>query len=690
MKRRDIIELSSPRTDKKRMRSGRDYVVGIDTGGTFTDGVLLDYHSREVITSQKILTTRENLSTGIISALEALEIDDASRIRLVGISSTLATNSIAEGRAREVALLLIGYDRDMIESYDLASKFPTKNIFYFRGGHSSQGTEKEPPDLDSIREWAEAHKDQVDALAVSSYFSPLNPAHEEQAFEAIQSVCSLPVVLGHQLSTKIDSIRRATTACLNASLVAIMQEFIKAVQTSLKDQGICAPLMIVRGDGSLMPYTVAARKPVETVLSGPAASAIGGRFLSGHNSAVVVDVGGTTTDIALIEDGRMNVSEAGARVGAVETAVKAARIRTACIGCDSRISFGKGKTIEVGPDRVVPLSRLADRFPAVAADIRALKQKRRRDWLPTDLEYWILYKAPDAATSRNPLHADLIRLLEKEPLSLTEILSALKLHHAVQLNADALIGQGYIERATLTPTDLLHVSGQISLWDGDAARIAVARACEMYGRDSDAFAEETLTRIVHMMAEEVFVFLAGHDTEAHLPETLNDQWGRWFFRQAVRDGNPFLSMNIASRLPMIGIGGPAGYFVRRVAKALNAPFVLPPSAEVANAVGAVAGSVSVEREALIFMKETDTGTGFMVQIDGEPPRFMEEENEAASYAEKVVATLAGAGASEAGAVSPQIIVEQRIDGSVRRVMARAIGNPELSGGGTEHIHSASA
>jgi N-methylhydantoinase A/oxoprolinase/acetone carboxylase beta subunit len=128
-------------------------------------------------------------------------------------------------------------------------------------------------------------------------------------------------VLGHQLSTKLGSVERATTAALNASLLAVLQDFIIAVRRAMERRQIEAPLMVVRGDGTLMSDEFAARTPVETIHSGPAASAIGGYFLSELDDALVVDVGGTTTDIALIKNGQVTVSEEGATVGQYKTAV---------------------------------------------------------------------------------------------------------------------------------------------------------------------------------------------------------------------------------------------------------------------------------------------------------------------------------------------------------------------------------
>jgi len=663
---------------KQRSFSG-DYVVGIDTGGTYTDGVLMDYRTRRVVASGKTLTTRANLAVGVITVLKMLDIKNPATVKLVGISSTLATNSIAEGKAREVGLLLIGYDPELVASYGLDTHFSTKHFAYFDGGHDAQGAENAPLDLEGIKDWVRAYQDKVDAFAVSSYFSPLNPSHEDAVFAAIQEICDLPVVLGHQLSTKIDSIKRATTACLNASLVAVMQEFIAAVQESLKDQNINAPLMIVKGDGSLMPHAEAAEKPVETILSGPAASAIGGLFFSRHGNALMIDVGGTTTDMALIQDSQMSITDEGARVGDIKTAVKAARIRTACVGCDSRISFGQGGRTEVGPDRVVPLSRLAAQHESVRKSILGLRQKDNSTWSQNDLDYWFLHKSVDAEALgiNDPKHVELIDLLNQSPKSLTEILKALDVYHAVQLNPDDLVRQGLIEQATLTPTDLLHVNGQMDVWDADAARQAIECACHIYNKNPKRFVSETLDFIVASMVEEAIVFLARQETETDLPETVDGKWGRWMLNEAISGSNEYVSVNIASRFPIIGIGAPAAIFVKKVAESLKAPFVLPEHAHVANAAGAVAGSVMADKEALVYVQETEGAHAHIVQIADQRRSFSEYE-EAIAFAKKKVKDLAIESAEISGAVSPQVSVKIKTEGAIERIQARAVGNPRLS------------
>jgi N-methylhydantoinase A/oxoprolinase/acetone carboxylase beta subunit len=436
--------------------------------------------------------------------------------------------------------------------------------------------------------------------------------------------------------------------------------------------------MIVKGDGSLIPYTEAIHKPVETVLSGPAASAIGGRFLSGQGSALVIDMGGTTTDLALIDDFKMTISEDGARVGMFDTAVKAARIRTAGIGGDSRISIDTGGTVRVGPERVVPLSRLAARFPQVEKEIGGLKKRQELDRRSSDLEYWFLYKENDAriSASQNSRHRELIALLGDGPLSVTRILKKLNLYHVLQLNAGPLIRQGVIEQAALTPTDLLHQSGRMDTWCVAAARQAVQYACELFACNPDIFVEETLDLMIADMVKEAIIFMARQVGQDRLPEQIDDAWGKWLVNEAIKEKHPYLAVTIAARYPVIGVGAPAKIFIKRVAQLLQAPFILPDYAPVANAVGAVAGSIIVDKEAIVYARESSGARVYVVRIEEDNTDFLENED-AVDYAEQTVVKLAREGAVAAGAVHPQVLVEKSTEGHLQRIVARGIGNPRL-------------
>lgn len=652
-------------------------VVGIDTGGTFTDGVLMNYRTRKVLKTAKTLTTRHDLKQGVLEVIDNLQIEEVENVKMVGVSSTLATNSIAEGRARKTGLLLIGYDPELIEQYGLDKKLNSETVAHIRGGHTSQGAEKDELDEASVLEWIEQSRDAVDAFAVSAYFSPLNPEHEERVFDLISAVSDLPVVMGHQLSTKLNSVKRAATASLNASLVAVMQDFIDAVKMSLNTLGIHAPLMIVRGDGTLMPYTAAIQKPVETVLSGPAASANGGRFLSRNRDTLVVDMGSTTTDMALVDNGQVVVGENGARVGETETAVEAARIRTLCIGCDSRVHISREGGLSVGPERVTAVSQLASLHPEVDAYLAGLKNRPENTWKTSDVEFWFLSGDGERdVLSEN--EKKILDALQDGPRDLSTLVEILGVYNAGQIKADNLFRLGLVELAAVTPSDILHVDGHMDIWSKEAAHMAVRVFCRAQEKRLQDFIDETLDSIVERIAEEAIIFLACHSSgSVNMPHRIEGRWGRWFFQELINGNSRFLSVNLDSRYPLMGTGAPAEYFIKRVSRHLSAPFVLPNHYAVANAVGAVSGSVMESAVALVFTRETTDSSSYVVQLDEQSKTFQEWED-ARDYAEEKSAKLAQKAVAEAGGADPYVNVDARWDSSIYRVVSRAYANPSLS------------
>ena len=671
-------------------------VLGIDTGGTYTDGVLLEYHSRRVLAFHKSLTTRRDFSIGIEKVIAGIHIEDPSAIRMVSVSTTLATNAIAEGKGKRVALLLIGYDPDLISAFKMQDRFATPNYHFFAGGHDLYGREQEALDLPAILSRVNEIKNQVDAIAVSGYFSPLNPEHENRAYEAISRVCDLPIVLGHQLSTRLGSVERATTAALNASLLAVLRDFIIAVRRAMERRHIDAPLMVVRGDGTLMSDEFAARTPVETIHSGPAASAIGGRFLSNLDDMLVVDVGGTTTDIALIQNGQVTVSQEGAMVGGYKTSVSAANLLSIALGGDSHIHFSREKDISIGPERVTPLAYLAWKYPPVGKQLQAL---RRRPWAqatPDWLEYWFLLREPQTETLLKSAHEEkLVELLRTGPRPLPEIIKHLNLLHVGQIGAGGLLRQEIIGKAGLTPTDLMHIETKYAPWDTEASEAALEVLAHHQFLEPDDLRPQIWDQITEMVTHAILAFLSGKTLDLPLgrraaatgqrneyrisPQDVNI--GRWFFYNSLYNTHPQLETQIRLRLPMIGIGAPAGIMLNGAAKALNTELLLPNHYSVANAVGAIAGSVMVTEELLIYPRLDSAGLdvlGYYVQASDERREF-EELNEALTHARAMAQERALGAAIRSGADNPQVVVETSSDGlDTYRVRARAVGNPRLT------------
>jgi N-methylhydantoinase A/oxoprolinase/acetone carboxylase beta subunit len=667
------------------MNSQPRLVLGIDTGGTYTDGVLLEYETRRVLATHKSLTTKRDFSIGIEEVIDGIHLDDPAAIRMVSISTTLATNAIAEGKGKRVALFLIGYDPDLISTFKMESRLATPHYYFFDGGHDLYGREKKPLDLPAILDRVAQIKDTVDAIAVSSYFSPLNPEHENRAYKAISSICGLPVVLGHQLSTRLGSVERATTAALNASLLAVLQDFVIAVRRAIERRKIEAPLMVVRGDGTLMSDEFAARTPVETIHSGPAASAMGGRFLSQLDDALIVDVGGTTTDIALIEGGQVTVSEEGATVGDYKTSVKAANLLSIALGGDSHITLGREQEVIVGPERVTPLAYLAWKHPCVARQLKALSLRTWSQATPDWLEYWFLLREPQDSFLKSAHDRDLIDFLRDEPRPVPEILKHLNILHVGQINVRELLRQEVVGKAGLTATDLMHIEGRYDVWDPEASAMAWKVFCQFQFKDPNMLRQQVWSLTSEMILHAIVTFLSRRPLQlsdrARALNGTDRDIGRWFFYNSLYPEHPHLETSFRLREPIIGIGAPARIFLPPVAQALHTGLILPDNHEVANAVGAIAGSVMVEEEILIYPRLSRSGLevlGYYVQASDERHEY-DELDEALAHARTLSRERALGAAIRSGADNPQVTMQELTDGlDTYRVRAKAIGNPRLA------------
>lgn len=574
------------------------YYLGIDTGGTFTDGVLFDPITCRVIKTVKARTTHQDLKVCIAEVFDQL-LNDRVSIGLVSLSTTLATNAIVEGKRRPVALLLLGYDPELVRQFGFQEQFGSPDFFYVGGLHGLDGVEREPLDESGVLEAARRVQGRVDAYAVCAYGGPVNAGHEERAAQLLRDATGLPVVEAHHLSSELNSIWRATTVSLNASLLGATQDFIAAVTTMLAARGIECPVMIVRGDGSLAQAAFARHRPVEIVHSGPATSAVGGYFLARERvatltgkaaRALVVDMGGTTTDLAVIEHGCPLIHEKAATVGSFQTCVHTIRARSFGLGGDSRILFDHWGRLEIGPERALPLSYLCQIHPQLRPVLKAALSSRRLLY-SENLEFWMLRRLPE-----RPLDGDLeqriVGLLSDGPMIYSELRRRVGIIPPFTLRA--LIEQEVLERAALTPTDLLHVTGEFAPWYAPAAEAVIAAAAKFWGEKPVEFVCRARALMTRRIVREIVQFLSRET----LPDPARTGFyekerglANWLFNEALVQDDVYLGSKVFLKIPLVGIGAPARAFLPPAAEALGTELVLPEHYEVANAIGAVVGRV---------------------------------------------------------------------------------------------------
>ena len=569
---------------------GKGLGLGIDAGGTYTDVAVFDFEGRKVLDTAKALTTKWDYTVGINQALDGMKQGWFERIDLVAVSTTLATNAIVEGTGQPVGLILMSPSSMADGEYSV----PTAVV---SGRMDISGNELEPIDENEVVRVARAMIDrhQIKAFAVSGYGGSVNPIQEMQVRDLLKRHTDLDVCCGHELSDLLDFKVRAHTAVLNAGIIPLLERFLEDCGTSLKSRGIHAPLMVVKGDGSLMKDSRARLHPVETILSGPAASIAGAKYLTRLDNATIVDVGGTTSDIGRLDDGVVEVCTRGAVVGKWRTHVRAVDMHTLGLGGDSEI-FVEKQVLHVGPRRVAPICWLATNWDCSEAFAHL---RRQPDYYASDTRLTELY----IATGRNPQmdlteqERQILELISSTPMTAIQLVEHLGVGHPALLQMKRLESDYLVQRCGLTPTDLLHAAGTISLWDKEAPILFQSIIAEITQKAPDVFRDEVFSLISERL---VFELVKRQLPLDYSGEDLEDSdTGKALFDTLLKADNPHVNISAELQDPVIGLGAAASLFLAEPASRLSAQLIVPEHAAVANAVGAVTSLVRVSRKGSI-------------------------------------------------------------------------------------------
>jgi N-methylhydantoinase A/oxoprolinase/acetone carboxylase beta subunit len=583
-------------------------LLGIDTGGTYTDAVILD-EMLGVVATAKALTTKHDLAIGVRGAVERVLAADAEAERggggigLVSLSTTLATNALVERHGRPVCLLAIGLGPAALQRAGLGAALGGDPVAFVAGGHGASGDVAVALDAAAVESAVAAHASRVSAFAVAATFAVRNPAHECQARDIIRATSGLPVTCSHEMSRNLDAPRRALTAVLNARLIPLLQELILAVRGLMEEKAIAAPLMVIKGDGSMIAAEVALVRPIETILSGPAASVVGARYLAGGEDGVVSDIGGTTTDIAVLRDGHPVLDPDGARVGGWRTMVEAIAVSTAGIGGDSETRLDEVDGLMVGPRRAMPLSLLAAEHPNVVRVLEEQLETEQSD--PLDGRFALrLRPLGGAALSR--AEQEVWDALAGGPVAQRGLLTRMIGERAFA----RLVDQGLAISAAFTPSDAAHVLGIHTAWSRRAAALGAALWARRpaapgwrFSGDETDFSRLVLDRLAVQTGRALVAATLADDAPADAPRDRG--LGRYLLDLglgapgAAGAKAPLLQVALTLGRPLIGIGAPAEAYYPDVARRLHTQLVVPPHAEVANAVGAVASGVVQTVEILI-------------------------------------------------------------------------------------------
>ncbi|MCQ2056238.1 MAG: hydantoinase/oxoprolinase family protein [archaeon] len=562
-----------------------NYGLGLDTGGTYTDAVIVDLSNGRIVCSSKSPTTGNDLSIGIAKSIGNFDRELFRNVKMVSLSSTLATNSIVEGKGCRVALITIGRDFD--------GSVPVDKCICIKGGHTLAGKEKEPLDGDAARNFLKSLEGRVDGVAISSYFSVRNPEHEKCIASLTREILDVPVVCGHELSSNLGFNERTTTCVMNARLIPIIKELVMSVKKVAKDAGIVAPLMIVKGDGSIMSESLALERPVETILSGPAASLIGAKTLTGRQNAIVMDIGGTTTDIGILRNGIPRLEKDGAIIGGRRTRVMAAEISTSGIGGDSRIIVN-GNKLQLTALRVIPLCIAADRWPVLEEKLEVISTAPTR-FVPEyldggkiiqEMEFFVNLK-DNPSIVLTGYDKEFIDAIRSEPKSLTEVGNETGIH-PYSFNVLKMEEFGIVQRIGLTPTDILHADGSYVQFNRKAAVYGVAHLANKLKISNEKFVKLAKQAVVDKIARELLKKLFYEETR----HTRMDAISKDIMDKAI-SGKSGLDYGVTVKInkPVVGIGAPARAYLPQVVEKFGTELLLSEYSHVGSAVGAITGNV---------------------------------------------------------------------------------------------------
>lgn len=660
--------------------------LGIDTGGTYTDAVLYS-ETEGVLASAKSLTTRHDLAIGVSGAVETVlsEISGADkRIRLVSLSTTLATNALVEGQGGRAGLVMIGFGPQDLARDGLAEALGTDPVIYLAGGHNVHGNET-PLDLAPLEAQLASLSKEVSAVAIAGYFAVRNPAHEIAVRDLIRERTSLPVTCSHDLSSRLGGPRRALTTLLNARLISMVARLIDATSGYLSSRGIDAPLMVVRGDGALISAAEALMRPIETILSGPAASLVGARHLTGLDNAVVSDIGGTTTDVAVLDGGMPRIDTEGATVGRYRTMVEAVAMHTFGLGGDSEVrldeaGFDAGLTL--GPRRLMPLSLAAHLWPKPV--LAGLEKQAQSSFAGRfDGRFALRTGLPEAlAAGLTAQEAVLYERITLEPQALDVVLTGT----SQRATLDRLVARGLVLIAGFTPSDAMHVLRRQDQWNLEAARLGAEIFCRRKAGSGRVVAESPAelaamvsARLTRQSAEAVLTALIADDDMTGMDVSRSA-----FIDRALSRKAGLVRFSLKPDRPLVALGASAPVHYPAIADMLDIESFVPVHAGVANAVGAVVGQV---RETVtVFVSEPDEGR-YAVNGGGEHQIFRDRA-EAFARARELARSEASQAAIRSGADHPGVELVEHIDMPVieglekfieARFIAVASGRPRIAG-----------
>ena len=612
--------------------------IGIDTGGTCTDSVIFDTNTRKVLSWAKTLTTKSDLKVGILNALKALDQELLKKAEYIALSTTLATNACVEDKGGRAKLIFMGLDPRAVTMMQGSYGLPDiKDIYFIDCKPDINQRLSREPDWEKFRmDLREGFKD-FDSIAIVQINPQLNGgAYERKAEEIIkEELGDMVCVRGYDLYQEVNVQRRGATALLNARLMPLVIDFFQSIEASMKEMGLDLNIYVMKSDGTVMSRDYAMRRPVETLLCGPAASIRGAMELTGISDGLVVDMGGTTSDVALIRNGKP-ISSNGVRVGRWNTMVKGVDIDTFALGGDTGVLLRNDELV-LDERRVIPISILAHDHPEVIKGLEEILRKFFSFPLTEGL-YLTLIRKPDDLSVYTAKEQDIIRYLEDGPLSFLQLSQRMGISHRF-FNLRRLETEGIIMRSGVTPTDAMHLLGDYNAYSTEAAELGIRYLVTQTRMGEEKVAKRiydlVIERLVNNLTHIEFRYEMGDEYREEDMKTI-EKLTKMIFRTYRSEIVPeYIKPRLLSGFELVGVGAPTAIFLKDTAKLMETDQETSEYSKVANAVGAAAGDIVTEYTVVIRVQGEE-----YVMSGGDETKVFDSYIEAVEEAERIAVAKA--------------------------------------------------
>ena len=603
--------------------------IGIDTGGTCTDAVIFDFDTGKVLGSGKALTTKQNLEIGIANALDTLPQELVKQAGNIALSTTLATNACLENKGARAKLLLIGFNQNLMdhlkEVYAAYGMQDMTRFVVIDGKAEGAYTNPEEPDWESLKQRAPEYFADCDSVGVVQLYPKYNAGRFElTALKILREELEIPVTISYEISNEIDILKTCAGTLLNAMLIPLISEFMTAIKNVCAARGLEIPITIILSNGTMVPEATARQFPVETILCGPAASVVGGSTLADEENGMIVDMGGTTTDIAIVRNHVPVTADGGIKIGRWKTMVEGIYVDTIGLGGDSSVQVNN-HVLQLDNVRQVPLSVLASQYDNVLPSLRQTREKKGFCY-SCDYEFLVLLKDISDKVGYTEEERAVCDALKEKPLTVTQLAERVGQYRRF-LPLKRLESDGVIIRSGLTPTDMMILKGDFDLYDPEAASIGVFYMSQEVNSTPEEFPDLVYELVVRKMYNALGRVILTQQfpkvKELEDPKVMGPLLEA-FYQQACRrcdDPEEYAYdqglASLTTRMPLIGVGAPIHIFLPRVAQLLGTRGIVPEYAGVANALGAVScRKVANERLVVNAVYENGALIGYALPVEG--------------------------------------------------------------------------